>query len=111
MFYLGRFTDLLILVAAVNLKTAAELGDASRANEKKAAIAARAAVRWLLEANSLRFTFTDVEHDKFGRVLGKVFVNGVDVEEYLIANRLTLWYDGGMREELDGDKLDQGLMW
>lgn len=149
-------SEVIILVAAVNLETAAELGevfpdialkrggvyvqnevriagidtpemrpltkksdgtrrsDASRVNKKKAAIAAiaaRAAVRRLLEANSLRFTLTDMEHDKFGRMLGKVFVNGVDVKEYLIANRLALWYDGGMREELDWDKLDQGLMW
>ena len=58
-------------------------------------------MRRLLEANGLRFTPTDVGHDKFGRVLGKVFVNGVDVKEYLIANRLALRYDGGMQEELD----------
>ena len=146
-------TDVQILVAAVNLETAAELGevfpnivlkqdgvyvqngiritgidtpeirpstkksdgtrrsDASRANEKKAAIAARDAVRDLLLANELRFTITDVEHDKFGRVLGKVFIGTVDVGEYLIANRLALRYDGGTRLELDWDKLDQGLMW
>ena len=68
-------------------------------------------MRELLLANGLRFTITDVEHDKFGRVLGKVSVGDVDVGEYLIANRLALRYDGGTRQELDWDKLDQGLMW
>ena len=48
-------------------------------------------MRDLFLANGLRFTLTDVGIDKFG----KVFVGGVDVGEYLIAERLALWYDGG----------------
>ena len=84
---------------------------ASRANEKKAAIAARDAVRRLIEANGMQFVITDTEHDKFGRVLGTVYAGEVNIGEYLIANRLALRYDGGTKAEPDWDTLDQGLMW
>lgn len=84
--------------------------DASRANEKKAAIAARDAVRELLEANGLLFSLSEVSHDKFGRVLGVVTVGGINVAEYLIKNGHALEYDGGTRQELDWDTLDAGLV-
>lgn len=84
--------------------------DASRANEKKAAIAARDAVRQLFEDNGLLFSISEVGHDKFGRVLGVVTVGGVNVAEYLIENGHALRYDGGTREELDWDTLDEGLV-
>ena len=85
--------------------------DASRANEKKAAIAARDAVRRLLADNGMRFTIRNTEHDKFGRVLGTVYAGDVNIGEYLIENRLALEYDGGTKAEPDWDRLDQGLMW
>ena len=84
--------------------------DVSRANEKKAAIAARDAVRRLFEDNGLLFTISEVEHDKFGRVLGVVTVGDVNVAEYLIEKGHALPYDGGTKEELDWDNLDEGLV-
>lgn len=141
-----------ILVAAVNLETAAELGEVfpniilrrdgiyvenglriagidtpemrpskrkrdgtlrtetSRANEKKAAIAARDAVIALLSTNGFRFTIRDVSHDKFGRVLADVWVGEVNVAASLIENGYALAYDGGTKAELDWDQLDAGLV-
>lgn len=141
-----------ILVSAVNLETAAELGEvfpnvvlrldgiyvenglriagidtpemrpskkkqdgtlrteASRENEKKAAVAARDAVIALLAENNFRFTIRNVSHDKFGRVLADVWVGEVNVAEHLIENGYALAYDGGTKEELDWDRLDAGLV-
>lgn len=85
--------------------------DASRANEKKAAINARDAVRRLVADNSLAFRIKNVSMDKFGRVLADIFVGDVNVGEYLIENKHALAYDGGTRKELDWDSLDNGFMW
>lgn len=73
----------------------------SRDNEKKAAIAARNVVRKLVGDNGLRFTIGNVEMDKFGRVLGEVYVGDVNVGEYLIENGHALEYHGGTRVEWD----------
>ena len=64
----------------------------------------------LLEKRGWTFTLTDSGIDKFGRVLGTVFVGDVNVGEYLIENRHALPYDGGTKVELDWDVLDQGFV-
>ena len=84
--------------------------EASRANEKKAAIAARDAVRTLITDNDYRFTIQNVDMDKYGRVLADVFVGQVNVAEYLILKGHAIRYDGGRKEELDWDALDRGLV-
>ena len=84
--------------------------DTSRANEKKAAIAARDTVRRLIIANRLRFRIENVSMDKFGRVLANVFVGDLSIGEYLIANRYALPYDGGTRQELDWETLGDGFI-
>ena len=83
----------------------------SRENEKKAARNARDAVIRLLEVNAFVFTITNVDMDKYGRVLAVVYAGDVNVGEYLIANRLALRYDGGTKAQPDWESLDQGLMW
>lgn len=82
----------------------------SRENEKKAALAARDAVRKLIADNNLLFSISDVGHDKFGRVLAQVYAGDTNIAEYLIENGHAVRYDGGTRQELDWDTLDQGLV-
>ena len=84
--------------------------DQSRANEKKAARLARDAVAMHLANNNLQFEISTVELDKYGRVLANVRVGTIDLGEYLINNRHAIKYDGGRKQELDWDRLDQGYV-
>lgn len=95
---------------SINKSDGTSRSETSRANEKKAAIAARLAVVDLLEKSGWTFTLTDVGVDTFGRVLGTVFAGDVNVGKYLIENRHALPYDGGTKVELDWDVLDQGFV-
>ena len=73
--------------------------ESSRQKEKQAAIAARDEVARLIEANGWIFMITDVDYDKYGRVLATVFAGGIDVGAYLIQQGLALPYDGGTKPE------------
>ena len=44
-----------------------------------------------------RVELTNIDTEKYGRVLANVWCDGVNISEYLINNRLALGYDGGTK--------------
>lgn len=45
-----------------------------------------------------KVTLENVSTEKYGRVLADVVIDGVNIAEYLLANRLALSYNGGTKE-------------
>ena len=82
----------------------------SIANEKKAAMNARAAVLSLLAANDYNFTVTNIELGKYGRVVADVHIGNINVSEFLINQNLGLPYEGGTKAALNWEELDKGYV-
>lgn len=64
-------------------------------DEKKCAQIAKNEVAKLVLHKKV--TLTNVSTEKYGRVLANVIIDGVNVAEYLLTNRLALSYDGGTK--------------
>ena len=66
--------------------------------EKAAAELARAELSMLLEDNAMEFVVANPSQGKYaGRVIAEVFINGLDVAEYMIEKGLAVPYDGGTK--------------
>ena len=46
-------------------------------------------------------TLKNVDYDKYGRILADVFLDGMNVTDVLIKNRLAVTYDGGTKHSPD----------
>lgn len=68
--------------------------------EKDAARTARRLVENLLK-NAIRVDLSDVDRDKYFRVLADVKIDGQDLKAVLIKNRLAYDYGGGKKRDLN----------
>lgn len=74
--------------------------EAERDAERAAAALARAELLMLLEGNNMELVVANPEPDKyFGRVVADVFIDGLNVADYMIEKGLAYPYDGGTKME------------
>jgi endonuclease YncB( thermonuclease family) len=68
--------------------------------EKEAARTAKRLIENQLK-NAKRIDLTDVNKDKYFRILANVIVDGKDLKEILLKNKLAYQYEGGTKEKMN----------
>ena len=65
--------------------------------EKSLGYKARDSLSNFMTINNPKIIITNIERDKYFRLLADIYVNGTNVKDYLLNNKLVLPYDGGKK--------------
>ena len=73
-------------------------------SEKKAAKFVRDKLRNKILGSIIRIT--DLSYDKYGRLLGQIYLDDIDISKWLLDNKYAVKYEGGTKYDVDWSYLN-----